>query len=104
MRVREAPRGARIVRVMAGGRGVLTLSSRRVVLLDRPSQCRVQAPGEVVRGISPVTSVVNWATRLRFGHRRKEASELLLLRLDLRARVRAEASLCLVISVVSLGT
>ena len=104
MRVREAPRGARIVRVMAGGRGVLTLSSRRVVLLDRPSQCRVQAPGEVVRGISLVTSVASWVTRFQFARRRVGVRKLLLLQLDRRVRVRAGVSPCLVISVDSLGT
>ena len=93
-----------MARVMAGGRGVLTLSSRRVVLLDRPSQCRVQAPGEVVREISPVTSVASRVTRFLFARRRVGVRELRLLQLDRRVRVRAGGSPCLVISVDSLGT
>ena len=49
MKGREAPREAKMVRVTAGDRGVLTLSSLRVVWLDRHFQCRVRALGEVVR-------------------------------------------------------
>ena len=48
--------------------------------------------------------VASWATSLLFARRREGVSELLLLQLDLRARVRAGASLFLAISVVSLGT
>ena len=93
-----------MVRVMAGDRGMLTLSSLREVLLDRPFRCRVQARGEVIREISPITSVVSWATRLQFAHRGEEVRELLHLQLDRRATVRAGASHCLVISEVSWGT
>ena len=93
-----------MVRVMAGDRGVLILSSLKVVWLGRPFQCQVRALGEVVRGILPVTSVASWVTKFQFARRKEGVSELLLLQLDLRARVRAGASLCLVISVVSLGT
>ena len=89
---------------MAGDSGVITLSSLRVELLDRPFQSRVQALGEVVKGILLVTSVASWVTSLQLARRREGGSELLLLQLDLRARVRAGASLFLVISVVSLGT
>ena len=92
MRGREAPRGAKMARVMAGGRGVLTLSSRRVVLLDRPSQCRVQASGEVTRGSLLVTSVASWVTRFLFARRRVGVRELLLLQLDRRDRVWAGGS------------
>ncbi|KAL7162516.1 hypothetical protein ACSBR2_042915 [Camellia fascicularis] len=46
---RGAPRGARMAMVMARDRGVLTLSSHREVLLDRPFQYRVQVLGEAAR-------------------------------------------------------
>ena len=93
-----------MVRVMAGDRGVLTLSSLRVVLLDRPFQCRVQARGEAIREISPVTSVASWVTRFQFARRRVGVRKLHLLQLDRRVRVWAGGSPCLVISVDSLGT
>ena len=93
-----------MVRVMAGDRGVLTISSLREQCLDCAFQCRVQARGEAIKESLLVTSVASWVTRCLFARRREGVSELLLLQLDLRARGRAGASPCLVISVVSLGT
>ena len=93
-----------MVRGMAGDRGVLILSSHKVVWLGRPFQCRVQAPGEVVRGNSLVTSVASWVTRFLFARLSVEGRELLLLQLDRRAIGRAGGSPCLAISVGSLGT
>ena len=47
----QAPKGDRMVKVMSRDRGVTTLSSLRVELLDRPFRCRVQARGEVIREV-----------------------------------------------------
>ena len=64
---------------MAGDRGVITLSSLKVELLDRPFRCRVQARGEVIREVRLATLVASWVTSLRFARRRAEVRELLLL-------------------------
>ena len=93
-----------MVRVMTGDRGVLTFSSLRVFLLDLPFQCRVQVRGEAVRETLLVTSVVSWATSLQLACKMEDGREQLHLRLDLQARVRAEASRSFVTSVVKRGT
>ena len=93
-----------MARVMAGDREVSLLSSLRVVFLDPLFQCRVLVLGRAVRETSPVSSVASWATSLQFVLRGEEYREQHLLRLDLRARVRVEASHSRAISVVSQGT
>ena len=91
-------------RVMVGDREVSLLSSLRVAFLDRLFQYRVLVLGKAVRETSLVSSVASWVTSLQFVLRGEEFREQHLLRLDLRARVRAEASRSLVTSVVRRGT
>ena len=92
-----------MVRVMVGDRRVLIPSSLRVAFLDQRFLCRVLVRGKAVRETLPVSSVASWATSLQFVLRGEECREQHHLRLDLRARVRVEASHSRVISVVSQG-
>ena len=92
-----------MARVMARGREVLLLSSLRVAFLDLLFQYRVLVLGKAARETLPVSNVVSWATSLQLARRREEDREQCHLQLDLRARVRVEASRSLVFSVVSRG-
>ena len=103
-RDRKAPRGVRMARVMEGDREASLLNSLRVAFLERLFQCQVQVLGKAVKETLPVSSVANWATSLQFARRGEEYREQHHLRLDLRARVRVEASRSRVISVVRQGT